>query len=498
MTPLTRYANLPRLTDLPDPANAFWNDALQVRKVLKHFAMWYEQIRLNGAIDAGIWGGNLANFQRDFAHVMVAFNTKGTVLTLADKQNLKTFVAQVRVAFPRFAHADNLPQDVPVASTDTVIAAWIVLVEGAVNTLIDKSNATSTGLIQTVFGASKVVKARRILTAGLAAIKGHVANSRIFSMEYGGYDITKVGATSNKDQLRIKRSDFQDPALVIDVGKKNQLIATLVHESTHAIADKGLVTTDHYYPKDNGFDGASEDIKINNASHFEVLVIMSLDAVHEYHNRTFLPGHVNAPNTGTGGHAVPHANVISAKNQAEGMAMGAWLSAQDYHGRFVKMAALKAQNKSDVEIAAVVLNNPVQSDVKRVGKWILYISKLFGLTIHKRANVKSDPLPIPVLLDLTTFEIKVGMITKIYNSCSNVAVTRDDFYYMWELPSTEVKKMQIYVIKECVRQCFDQYMHLKKGNNPDFVYTLIETLARHNTNGRFDDSLKAASSTVKV
>ena len=213
--------------------------------------------------------------------------------------------------------------------------------------------------------------------------------------------------------------------------------------------------------------------------------------MHEYNNRTFKPGQ-SKTNTLT---TVQHANVVQAKKDAEAIAMRAWLASQDYHGKMVKIAALAAQGKT-VELPDVIGLQRTTGDQKKVGKWVIYISQLFGLTIHKRANIKPTPIPIPNLIDLTTLEIKVGMITKIYDSCSDVAVNRDDFYYKWELNSTEIGKMATYVIKECTRQCFDQYMHLKKGNDPDKVYALFKTLSDHETNGRFPDSIKTANSKI--
>ena len=258
MSLLTRYSNLPRLIALPDEANAFWNDTLQVRKVLKQFGMYHASIVASNKLDPAIWGGNVNKFRLDFASVMVQVNGKTAMLTTTDKQYLRTFFDQIRTTFPAFAHADNLPQDVAVASNDADVNAWVVLVETAVTNLVKKTDVNMTGLIQKVFGVSKTEKAREVLEEGLKAIKKQVAEGKVFAMEYGGYDITKVGATSNPSQLRIKKSAYPDPGTVVEVDKKNQLIATLVHESTHSIADNTLRTRDHCYIKDDGFDGASE------------------------------------------------------------------------------------------------------------------------------------------------------------------------------------------------------------------------------------------------
>jgi hypothetical protein len=235
---------------------------------------------------------------------------------------------------------------------------------------IDKAMADTQGLKE-VFG-SKWKSAQTRYGKAKEALKRAMKNSdKAIDTDYNRDDPqTNLGGWANFPTQHIHLTG--DVAEVVD---RNEAIITLIHESCH-LAHPDV--DDHGYYGSEGFEAMSENLKVNNAAHYEELPARSLKTS-RFAKVTFTPG-----KKASGAKVTLEDEVRRAASE---YLRKAWDAAVDAHA-FVR------------DVARKMAADPKSKAFATAKKSVLEVSKMEHLTIHLQ-----QPKPTTVTtLDLSLSE----------------------------------------------------------------------------------------------
>jgi Domain of unknown function (DUF4157) len=280
---------------------------------------------------------------------------------------------------PRPATADTANLASLVASANTVFDA---IIGGAHDTDVEQ-----------VFGTANIATAKAKYANGKRWMNNlHVSNHIVTDRSGYNAEVGLGGLTGFQRQISLSPRYIDAPA-------NNESAITMIHESMHAgnsdVKDKGYIGT-------QVFPQLSEEIKLTNAAHFEVVPRRILHALHAYTGQTFTPAGT-APVSG-GPVTPPLTALQTAVREASERIRIAWTMGLNLHVQYDTLY----KNQS-------LWDTPRGGGSFRVG--LPYWSKVERLTIHEK-TVTDPASPDPARRPISQIDMALSEgVTRRFSLC---------------------------------------------------------------------------------
>lgn len=327
-------------------------------------------------------------------------------LNSASRAQLQSFALAMRRAAPRLRFGDPALINIG-PRVGTPDAAHI-------NTLVSRASSIFTTIesgardvdIGQVFGTGHIAAAKAKYHNARLAMNSLHASNMILTDRSGYQREAGEGGVSDSTQINV-----ESPA--IDHPNARESIVTMIHESMHAgnndVDDRGYI----YQPS---FKVLSENDKLHNAAHYEVVPRRMLGAAHAFPGETFVPA-----GTTVGGVSQP---ALTPRQQAVREASErfrkAWDTGLDLHEMFVRVFQTPSEWNT-LDLSSQFSGAPAGV---HFADTLPFWSKVELLTIHTRL-ASINPAGVPAVRPVTIIDLALseGLIRKISRAMDEVPPT---------------------------------------------------------------------------
>jgi len=320
-----------------------------------------------------------------------AFLQKGTPATSEDKGYLDWLIreighrAQVGLSFhPGFV--DERPLDtVEVKAVDTAVQTIAERVKQIVDT-----NGYDTQ-ITNVFGSAILPEVKKRFMLSLEALISIHKADKIVVDTMQKQKVWACGGLTSEKQIALPDKLKEVP--------QNELMLTLVHEMTHALP-QGVRTGDMYYRHHEKFKTAMVQRKLITADYYAEVFDRVLRNI---------PGDVFVPTDASEIGKQPGGPLLLYIEAIQELVNLAWAMAINIHGELVPKGKSAQANQSGRFVPNSWSNKVHAPDYI---DFLKNVSRLLGLTIHKRGDLR-DTINQITALDLSIIDNKLNVLARL-------------------------------------------------------------------------------------
>jgi hypothetical protein len=296
---------------------------------------------------------------------MLGRKSQAAFNTLPEKDQLERHVKAIEQVRPDLTLGDPKLIDVGPRPATPDTANLKKLVANASKVFLAIMSGSRNADLEQVFGKANIMTAIVKYMKGYAFMNTLAGTDHVVTDRSGYNDEVGLGGlTAPLTQISLQPSCFDKPDDL-------ESIVTMIHESMHA--GNPDVGDDGTYIGQPGFTEVAEDLKLENAAHFEITPRRVLGASDSFPGKVFIP-----KGTSVGGVAAPKASPMEeARTAATNDFRLAWTAALNLHTQF--NTVFKDQTLWDADLGGG----------KKFSTSLPFWSKVENLTVHKKTVI--DP-----------------------------------------------------------------------------------------------------------